>query len=520
MITINMIIESLPSCEVIKQPGHRSQSFDELIMLDDEPARSLSIASSKNALFCGRPSQTQAFKSRYPDAWTFCIFPISEAPIALGQAQKHSIMCYSDMPYERICSKLVMLFSEVSAWTQRMKTLVLEDGSYQGLLNISEPILKNFISISDSQFRLLAYTPNIKIDDPVTLRVLELGYHPEETIEVFRQYGIMRDWEKQTRIEKRRAVFTKYPTMDYVFRMEGNYYLHVVMQCNNIDPTPAYVDAFQLLIDHIGYCVKQEYSQKYLLTDEPSAFFADLITRRMTTEQQIANRMEATTIPNTGKYRLIGFNFDRLQGKMPLLSYYAQHVKDAFPNAFVGIFNQTVLLLDPYAENIAEHRERLLAFLNSHPCIVGVSRIFADMKSFVYAFQEVMVAIDTSTISNPTLAQYYEKGGSPINIFDHLFPFYVANTAKADDPLIEHIANTGTLAKMAKYDKEHNSNDLHILYWYLVNERKAKPTCDRLFMHRNTLMYRISTMQERFGFDLDDAHTRMRLTMEFLLMSL
>ena len=60
------------------------------------------------------------------------------------------------------------------------------------------------------------------------------------------------------------------------------------------------------------------------------------------------------------------------------------------------------------------------------------------------------------------------------------------------------------LVKLAEYDKKKETQYCETLYWYLACNHSLKKTCDMLFTHRNTILYRIRRMQEEFDIPLQD----------------
>ena len=94
----------------------------------------------------------------------------------------------------------------------------------------------------------------------------------------------------------------------------------------------------------------------------------------------------------------------------------------------------------------------------------------------------------------------------------------MAEAAKASSHLVEHSARSGIVPRVVRFDEQHGTGDARLLYCYLRNERNARITCEELFLHRSTLLYRIERMQERFGFSLDDAATRQRILAEYLVL--
>lgn len=68
-----------------------------------------------------------------------------------------------------------------------------------------------------------------------------------------------------------------------------------------------------------------------------------------------------------------------------------------------------------------------------------------------------------------------------------------------------------SLYRIFAYDQEKKTQYCETLYWYLVSCHSLKKTCDALYTHRNTILYRIRKMQEDFGLPLDDPSAHLEL---------
>lgn len=75
------------------------------------------------------------------------------------------------------------------------------------------------------------------------------------------------------------------------------------------------------------------------------------------------------------------------------------------------------------------------------------------------------------------------------------------------------------ILSLAAHDKAKGTMYCETLYYYLICSRSLKKTCDELFTHRNTVLYRIRRIQEDFLIPLDDTsvHTELLLGTALLL---
>ena len=96
---------------------------------------------------------------------------------------------------------------------------------------------------------------------------------------------------------------------------------------------------------------------------------------------------------------------------------------------------------------------------------------------------------------------------------DYALLMHLVNMEKRSDSLGEPIG------ALYRYDTENGSELCLTLYTYLCCRHSLQETCERLFTHRNTVLYRIRRIQEDFFIPLDDTamHTELLLGTALLL---
>lgn len=73
------------------------------------------------------------------------------------------------------------------------------------------------------------------------------------------------------------------------------------------------------------------------------------------------------------------------------------------------------------------------------------------------------------------------------------------------------------LGPILEYDKKHGMDLIGTLKCYFKNNRHLLKTSQELFIHRNTLLYRLTTVKELLKIDLDDAMTDLELFNSILI---
>jgi DNA-binding PucR family transcriptional regulator len=94
------------------------------------------------------------------------------------------------------------------------------------------------------------------------------------------------------------------------------------------------------------------------------------------------------------------------------------------------------------------------------------------------------------------------------------------------DELLEALARSGGLSAFRElvrpledYDREHNSDLIRTLSVFFDMNANASETAERLFLHRNSLAYRLDRIRQITGLDLKSPETRLALQLGLLASS-
>lgn len=74
-----------------------------------------------------------------------------------------------------------------------------------------------------------------------------------------------------------------------------------------------------------------------------------------------------------------------------------------------------------------------------------------------------------------------------------------------------------TLMPLLTYDATNNSDLVTVLHSYLNHNGSVKETADELFVHRNTINYKLGKISELLHMDLSALHTRLELMVAFMV---
>ena len=92
--------------------------------------------------------------------------------------------------------------------------------------------------------------------------------------------------------------------------------------------------------------------------------------------------------------------------------------------------------------------------------------------------------------------------------------------------MLKHFSETGDITRyihpavlcIARYDEECRTKLLETVREYIQNSCSIKKTAEALYLHRNSVIYRLHKAEEVSGLDLNDPDTQFALRMSFCIL--
>lgn len=186
---------------------------------------------------------------------------------------------------------------------------------------------------------------------------------------------------------------------------------------------------------------------------------------------------------------------DRVAGGLRALS----------PQSLLSTFRGCVIILWPMAadgtgEDLRGEVSRLLDAAVPSGHFAGISRVCHTPEAYRDALRESMFAMHVAR---------HTPGTSRVMVAQELGVFQIAAYIVGSGA--EREAVERTLGRLLDADRRLKSDLVNTLRAYLVNERRAAFTARALFIHPNTLRYRLDQIRENLGLDLDDPDARFEL---------
>lgn len=448
-----------------------------------------------------------------------------EEESAPAETEPGLIVVYAGVPPVEVYRKLNARFFDIMDWRMKMAEAMNGGCSLQEIMEMSKDMIGNYIAVSDSTFRLVANTANIPCDDAICQRMIENGYHPESVVAKFRSTGRVKFWEEHDFYIDNGHLFSPYTLVGRIFRMKGEYVAHAVMTCNNREATADVIDLYNVLCEFIARFAARDWENQSAEAVIYSSLLTDLLSEGETDYDAISVRLRQNGFPD-GAYCLARVPVNTVANT--LVGRLSKDSCEMFSHVQITLCQQELVLLvgaetseSGYAHCDRE-AERFFRLLEQYELCCGVSAHFDEISEIKLAYCQAGDALNCGErLRRSAHIERVRTGYANVFFYNEYLSYCLLDRSYEVMRRWQTGAAGKSLARIEELDRKNGTNNLQLLFTYLMNERRAKETGEAMHLHRNSVVYRIERLCEAAGLgDLDDPNVRTGLLMSLLMYNL
>ena len=408
------------------------------------------------------------------------------------------------------CEVIQHVFDFHSEWEDTIIAALKANRSFQEVVDLSYRIFKNPMVISDINFRVHGITRTYGTNDvDAEWRCLrETGCHSLKAAKSISEL------QKRRNIESANGAFCLNASMPNM--RHARLCVELVSSGNSIGRIMVVEKDHQFnpgdykLLEHLAHLVSE-----YASSDESQALqcrygniLADMIENGSVQKGDLDRLVEYAGWDSCSQLRtyVIAWNGD----SAALSRQYAMNlVQSALPDAVIFPYNdEIVAVADDELNPLGELRIKLRAKMKTDTICVGVSLCFEDISNISNYYQQARFALEFSRNSAPkgSVAEFYYYG-----VISFISSPLGDGSAKNCHPDVR---------KLWEQSKERGTEDILTLRQYLLNDRNLVKAAQALYIHRNTLIYRLKRIEEQFEYSLDNPYTRQYMLLSLLALEL
>ena len=466
-------------------------------------------------LYIGNEQDLDAFIEhvrRFPDisspfCYLCCGFDSDNKPAVQTALPTNCSVLYSGKSLPEVFNSLADKISGFIRWNDALKNVLYRNEGIQALLNLSS-FLPGTLLLTNAGYKLQASVFNNDVSDPTVEEVRELGYHTFETIE---------------RIHKEDPIVQTQDTSEYISKASNNYTIirlirykdriaaRLCLILNGPDTDPAYSDYMAILGSAVAEYLFSRQSVDYASNAELGSLVSDIIEGRIVNQKELDQRMKQVKLFAHRYFHLMLVSFDQTGSRSPIpWNYVISQLQYIFPYSNITTYNGDILLIIQKRQRKSrvkfneKYLLNLLEQYNGFSCMGNASEFIMSLPPM---YHQVHGALRIGSHLDPKSRIYYYEDFAMYQIVELAADSEIKHLSSRD---LAHLCNNEMIA-LIMYDQKYHTNMADILLTFLRYERNTTKAAEALFMHRNTLLYKIKKIEEIIDRDFEDPDFRARM---------
>ena len=444
-----------------------------------------------------------------------------------------TILCYGDslpvsrydkssfrvlyIPSEPNATEIFNIIQDTLSEIQKISTglHILVDAFFaeqglQYLIDVAYGVFGNPLFVIDNSYKYLAVSTGMFHDNMFASEETSRGYISDEGVRFIRESQIDEKIRKQNS-----PVYYKNP-------LHGKGMISDNIKINNIEV--GHIMLYELdrpfnefdsiMLHRVSRLVSMELQKNSFfnankglmysyfladLLDNPDLNYASVKERLALLGYQMKDDHYVLTIPSR--------SYHNAEAKLEVIVNQLHHILEG--SIYAIYQNSIVVLLSRNRETGMNSYElgKLIEFLESNKLMAGISNFFGDLKDTKRFYLQAMKSVE--------MAEKLQSN-TPINYYSDYYIYHILEMCEQNEVLNYFIHPS--MMKLLFYDKEHGTELLNTLHEFLETPGQPTQISKRLFIHKNTLLYRMEKIRAIMDCKLESGDEIMTMGLSYKIM--
>lgn len=460
---------------------------------------------SSNAIYVGYASQLHSQLPFSTSSLTFFLINDVEELQLQADHQQHTLVCFPfQTDLKHLLSKVRKIIDQQLAQLRDAHTLFqayFDQPDIMAALDAASILIKNPMIVLDTSFNVLAYSQTYVTEDAQWLENISRGYCSYEYIAGFLNIGEVRNAPQTSD-----PFFTICYTSPFRRCVTKIYYgeTHIgyaiaIESHNSLEKVNRQI--YQLVSRILAQIIHT--NQQLSFNKAVDRILIDCLAGNFKTQQHLLDRLNHTQLNPASTYYLLAID----------VTYYKifdigneqlrEHLSKLFNQSWSVFFHDyVVVLIDSHNQSncVKAILQQDRPYFITNGLHGGLSDPFEDLFLAPGYFQQAINALKIGKSLQPE---------EPVAEYD-TYKFHDLALAAGDKNQIQQFF-TQSYRQIEAYDQQHGTQYLETIRAYLACDRHLDTTADLLYIHKNTVVYRIKKIKELFFINFDDTKQRFDL---------
>lgn len=404
--------------------------------------------------------------------------------------------------------ELVIDNLKISSCAAHLLKILSDGGGLQNLVDEAYQILKNPIYVFDAGLKLISTNWNAPINDDQTKRIVLDKCLNEEDINAMNFEHIHERIRKSTTpvlVNNKKFDRERIITM---INKSGKDVGHIVVISYEYPFKDIDLEIVALLRDAVAHYLEKDSFIRNTKGSTYEYFIADLLDRKITLGRQFNNRISYIDCVFLDYIYVLVVEVSRSSNALSINNICSKLETMVFGSRTVIYNDQIILIITRKSEQLLSNEEisSLKKLCSENNLYSGLSNHFKNIIDLPEYYQQALRSIELG------ICKHNEAN---LFIYKQYYIDHIASTFMQSES-IETFCHP-SMRYLLDYDKNNGTELAYTLYMYILNERNLLSTSNAIYVHRNTVTYRLKKINSFINLDLDDYTTRQYIILSFAM---
>ncbi len=384
--------------------------------------------------------------------------------------------------------------------------ILFYEGGIQAMVDKAISVFQNPICVFDAGFHLIAANWEEASKTEHGRRMIENGGFTEEEFEIINHEHIHARIKKSETPIRTSHAGLGYEQMICIINTKKDVG-HIVINAINRPFTNEDEKYLTLLKRAIDQQLKKDEFVRNNNGLHYEYFMKDLLDGKIATGKNNLERMNYTDLKFSGNLYCLVVETARSSDTLNTIQ-----IRSIFEQSFSGtktlLYNGEIVILLSFNNKSANDADyKIISDICQHfGLYAGISNEFNSITKLADYYKQALRAIELGVCN---------KNEPGLFIYQNFYMQHIANifTQKESEKTFCH----PKLQLLLDYDKAHDSELAYTLYMFLISERNVSAAADAMYMHRNTIIYRLKKIDSLVQIDYSSFHERQYLILSYEL---
>lgn len=391
------------------------------------------------------------------------------------------------------------MFLRFFQWAMELERSVYTCSSLQEMTDIGEPMFSGLLLLWDAAFNIMAHSRHQAIQNKFFLKVIQQGYFPGDAVDNLLKRNLLGSPEHHPSLRVLSDDFvSECPFYIRHFFHNGHRNCSAALVATGELPTQGELDMLQYFFERMELYVNLHLAQGEGCDSLDEMFLQELMDGTITDFKEIADRANVFSIPFQQDYLVYAIDFEHFSKSHA--EFLISLLRQKLPRERIFIKEDQVCLLksaNAYCCDREETRSNFSSLLRTYNANCGLSQEFHTLAGCRAAYMQACAALRLGKRLSGS-----NCGNGGIFLYKDYTIYHMLEICDQQIDLLSLLP--GRMISFYKASRANGRNDIELLSTYMDSGMSMAATAQALFLHRNSVAYRIKRIEEQLHMEFSD----------------